>query len=394
MASNAQSMTNSAPMDAGQSRLIIKDVRGDLDIFLEKSKWTFDEVLRVLSQYWYDDAEIYATLENIQGRVEEGEDDYINSPGFRQQFKIDTWMQFRRLLYSDLMDPLTRLGAMSPFAKTPSATMYFEELAPRFFLRNFYDWGFGVITGNPNSGKTHFATIMMHMAGQEGFNVATNIDVVNPPAYMCYTTSFKELLLFCVNNCIEGRKTIIFLDEMPQFFNKKRTMSGEYLTFEKVLFLLRKVGGNMIGLVQSPRDVPKVMGEFSESYYQKINQKTLLFQRDRGNGSTEIHIIGNVPQTPLKYETKDWATFEVDLDIGKLQTYVAHIERGSNQLEAIRDYIMYVMEDEGDNKIRKQLTCISYLKEIGYTQVEIGQILDMEQGTVSRKLKQAREMKV
>jgi hypothetical protein len=378
-----------------QTKLLVQQARGELDLFFTLKKWSIQQINRVMYMFWYDDAEIMAMNETIKQRRErasDDDDDPINAESFRQTFEEKTWEQFRRVLFSDLMDPITRLGAMSPFTKLPTISDFFDERTPKFFLKNFYQWGFGTITGLPNSGKTNYACTMMEMAVEEKFKVATNVKINDSPEGIFYTTSFKTLLYECVCNQIKHHKTLIFLDEMPQFFTRKRATSGSYLTFEKVLFLLRKMGGNLIGIIQRASDIPSVVKEFSESYYQKINQKTLLFQRDRSPGSGELHIIGNIPETTLDYDTNDIASFTVDLDLNRLHDYISHIEESANQLEAIRDYIANVIDGGPDERANREIIAIKYLKtDCGLTQPQIAEVTGMAQGSVSRKLKEAKD---
>jgi hypothetical protein len=381
--------------DLGGRKLLIQEARGALDTFFKKDVWLSDEVIRVLNLYWYEEAEKQAMQEQIMRMFETAQEEYeqngeyinpLGDPGFREEFKMSTWGEFRKLLYSDFFDPLTRLGAMSPFPMIQGATDSFDERTAKFFLKNFYEWGFGVITGLPGSGKSDFACRLMEMALDEGFCVATNIKIRGDlPDGLRYTTSFKELLVICIDNLKAGKKTLIFLDEMPQFFTKKRATSGKYLTFEKVLFLLRKVGGNLIGLIQRPSDIPSVMAEFSKCYFQKLNKKTLLFQRDDAN----VHILGNVPGTTLDYDTRDQATFSVDLDLQALQEYISHLEKDADQLQAMKDFIEGGIADGNpDSELQERRIAMKYLRKIGKTQQEIADDIGTNQSEVSRRLRE------
>jgi hypothetical protein len=373
--------------DFEKSRLLIEEARAKLDIFFIKDFWNFDDVLRVMYYYWYEDAEIEVQKEFILKQMESGRD-ILSDSAFRQQFKISTYEQFRMLIYSDLYDTLSRLGNLDPFMKMPGATDRFDDKSNEFFLRSFKEWGFGVITGRPNAGKTNFACRLMQMAREMNFFIASNIKIDNPPEHIFFTTSFTKLLLHCVTNFLDGHRTLIFMDEVPQFFTKKRATSNSYVTFEKILFLLRKMGGNLISIVQRPADVPSVLQDFSQTRYQKLEKTLLMVEKEIRPGYMKTYILSSVPGTTLQYQTFHSASFKIDLDLDMMQNYLSSIEDDENQLVTIKEYLEFMLSNQDDNENFEamELITIRYLKDYNRMPFAvIGDIIGRSETEVKKK---------
>lgn len=382
--------------DFEKSRLLIEEARAKLDLFFTKDYWNFDDVLRVMYYYWYEDAEIESEKEFILQQMEMGKD-VLNDSGFRQEFKISTMKQFRMLIYSDLYDTLSRLGNLDPFVKMPGITDRFDDKSPEFFLRQFKEWGFGVITGRPNAGKSNFACTLIEMGLGMGFKIATNIKIDNAPENVFFTTSFTKLLLHCVTNFLNGHRTLIFMDEVPQFFTRKRSTSDKYLSFEKILFLLRKMGGNLISIVQRPADVPSVLQDFSQTRFQKIEKSVVMIEKEMRPGFMKIYVLNNVPGTKLEYQTYHSASFQIDLDIETLQNYLASIEDDENQLETIKDYLEFVISNQTDtvNFEAMEIITIKFLRDFNRMPYDrIGDIIGRSESEVKTKYNRGKKGEV
>ncbi len=358
-----------------EKKYLMQKARSRLDLFLEDWFWSYDLVENVITYYWADaelgEQWLHEAWELAVGRRLNSDEE------FRNAFISETRAQFAQRI--QVLDPLSQLASMNPYSTAHSEELTFQDVSPYFFLKAFYGWAFGVECGNPGSGKTDWACKIIEMALELGFAVVTNIQLTVVPKGVKYITSLKQVLETALDNLFKGKLTIAVLDELAQYFNKKQSMKKTFVDMEKLIFLFRKFGCNLISILQLPKDIPTVIEQFSSVYFQKLSREKLLFKR----GVNEAFIIKEVPGTKLKFKTHDPASFIIDVDVDALHGYVASLGPNDNKLEAIRKWL---------NATRNEVTpqeeniAIKVLWKKGMLQEEIGEIFGVTHQAISLRL--------
>jgi len=343
--------------DDGTKELLIRQVRADLDNWFEDPGWTVSEVKNavtyymtngeLISQFWekMEKPELRVKMDE-HGRIvkENGRPvlldipEYINTKHFRGMFEM--WIREDLRLQLMEMDTITRLGGMRayPFGSMKAESWF--DRTPWYYLKNFDPWGFGVIYGNPNSGKTDFAvTLIDDILALESYRtrlppsftpyrVVTNIKIKEPPSELTYTRKFSQMLLACLKNLLNhGCLTICVLDELSQYFARKKAMSKKYQDMERMIFLFRKPGGNLISIVQRPADIPSVVESFSETMFYKKSQTKLMIKH-----GAERTVINGIPPTRLHYDHRDPASFLVDVDMDDFHGFIMEAEESDESV--------------------------------------------------------------
>ncbi len=263
-----------ASADFAGNRFLAQIARSALDLFFEIDDPSLTEYHNVLTYYWEDQASASNQWNEVVEMWKKGE---LNSPEFRLQFEEMT----RRQLPLKLRNAtLSELAAMNPFSQSAAGSEPFVYKSPQFFLEEFMGGGgFGYVSGNPGTGKTSLVCTFMEMCPQVKLRVVTNIRILDPPPHIFMTRSFKQTMVRCIDNLTEGYLTLLVNDELGQYLKKKRAMSTGYVNMESMLFLLRKVGGNELGIVQRPEDLASVVMDFSTIHFQKTKRDAMIVRR-------------------------------------------------------------------------------------------------------------------
>ncbi|MDD3092039.1 MAG: sigma factor-like helix-turn-helix DNA-binding protein [Methanoregulaceae archaeon] len=358
-----------------EKKYLMQKARSWLDFFFMDRFWSYELVENVKTYYWMD-AELGEQW--CQEAWELWVEKKLNSDEeFRAGFISETKAQFaERIKY---LDPLSQLAAMNPYSTAYGDHLTFKDVSSYFFLKPFYEWCFGVVCGDPSSGKTDWACKVIEMAVQMGFAVVTNVELTVIPKGVTYANSLKKVLMVALDNLFAGKVTIAVLDELAQYFNKKQSMKKSFIDMEKLIFLFRKFGCNLISILQLPKDVPTVIEQFSSVYFQKLSREKLLFKRN----VNEAFIIGEVPGTELKFLTRDPASFVIDVDVEALHGFVTSLKHGTNKLKAIREWLEMTV-----NQVTPQEEAIAMkvLWKKGMTQEEIAEIFGVSRPAISQRL--------
>jgi hypothetical protein len=368
-------------------RFLAEKGRASFDLFLEDDAWTEREVKNVITHYFADprvgDIAWKKAMEYIPTELG------LNDPAFRDYFEDVAREQYAKKMAT--LDPLSQLAVMSPYSQAHAQEDWFDERSARFYLAPFLaSGGFGFVTGAPGTGKTNFTVLLMELALSMGIGVATNIKMIGSPEGVFMTRSFKDLLKYSLDNLKKGKFTIAFLDEVAQYFSRKRAMSKGYVNMEKMLFLLRKVGCNLVAIVQRPEDVASVIVSFSTIHYQKTKKNTMIVKRNES-----VYSIKGVPAADLKYDTLDPASFIVDVDMDALHDHIASMPPDADVFQAIGDFLLGEDTVEVTKAERMTVAKVLYMSEGNpytckrWTQQEIGDLLGVSKVTVHRWLEEA-----
>lgn len=368
-------------VDTGEIKYLAQKARMWFDIFSKDPQWSedYEECLNVVQYYWNDEKAKNEMFETIRNRIISGMTP--NDASFRNEFIWQTRVQWsKKLTY---MGELTQLAPMNPYNRALTSADSFIDRSEHFFLKNLKPFGYMTFTGDPGTGKTDTACSFMELCLRDPeFRVATNIWMKDGqyPENVQRVTKLSEAIVTCIDNQLRhGAITNLILDELPQVFNRKRATSGKYVNMEKMLLLLRKAGGNFLGIIQRPEDVPSVVESFSHVSIFKVEKDKMIFKRNR-----ETYVIKHVPGTKLPFDTKDMASFIMDIDMDELHEYVSNLDKQTNQLLAIRDYL----DARGKNTVTQGMinTAIRVLRDHrAFEWEDVGRIMGMHPSTAHRR---------
>jgi len=325
-------------------RYLSQKATAKLELFFMDKHWTVADIRRAIRSYAMELPWVQEQYRILNEKLATDPEWTPREPTYRLKMIDELNEQwFKRLQH---MGELSILASADPYNQAVKIADSYKEKSNYFFLKTFDPFGYATITGIPGSGKTHMAVNLMYMSVQgdrflkKPFRVATNIELLPKedevvPDGIRYCNRLSEAILICIENTTQhGALTNIILDELPQVFNRKRATSGTYVNMEKMLLLLRKVGGNFISVIQRPEDVPSVITSFSHCSMHKISHDMMVFKRD-----DETTTIKDVPPTPIEFNTRDIASFIIDVNMEGIHQLLTNLPKGTNQLEAIRDFL-------------------------------------------------------
>ncbi len=326
-------------MDVGEHRFLAQRAVWELHKLWEDNEWTREKLYNLFVSYYPCPEEVGAAIEALDSHLKKGKS--LNDEEFRLAIMKKTAICFNQTL--TMLDPITRVAAMSPYPPAVAAGLDFAELSPRFYLKPFEGAGrFGYISGPRGValgvGKTDVSLLFAEMLLSMGHCVATNIYVGDRIKNLSETMTLKNMMLTCIKNLLDGRLTTVILDGVPQFMEKERATSKEYVNTKKVLYLLRKIGANLMVIAQREKEIPTAISDMASLYIQKKRKDLMQYRR-----FSEIYTIKNVPPTSIRFETGDFETFIIDLDVDLLHDHIACLSReereGQGQLQAILDHL-------------------------------------------------------
>jgi hypothetical protein len=406
-------------MEAGESdetkELLIRQVRADMDEWFEDPWWTLSEVKNaatyylgnssLVDQFWQklEDPLLRPLMDEYGNQVKDDNGrpiyldikQYINTKHFRGMF--EKWIRDDMRIRLANMDVITQLGAMRAYPFSSMKGEYWSDRTPWFYLKNFNPWGFASIYGNPGSGKSDFACTLMEDALSMKyfttrlpsnfipFRIVTNIKINELPDGLVFTRKFSTMIATCIDNLLNySSLTLVILDELGQYFSRKTAMSKKYRDMEKMIFLLRKPSGSMIGIVQRPEDIPSVVESFSETHFYKKAPTKLMIKH-----GAKRTIINHVPPTNLRYDHRDPASLVIDIDMDDFHGFITEVmESGESVLPKMMGYLKSNRSFQlNDFQINNYIKVARLKREPRPTYEEIGWELGMSGSAISQRCK-------
>lgn len=154
----------------------------------------------------------------------------------------------------------------------------------------------------------------------KGVRAISNVAVPNDDPYakyFQYATRLSDMLIYLFENAIAGYFSVLVLDEMGMSYNRKRNMSRQNFGLEGTFRIIRKPSAVLIVITQNKElDLPDHMrrsDKGARTIIEKI-KKTEAIITVHGVGQLSKQRVHNIPDAPVKYETRSQASLAVDID--------------------------------------------------------------------------------
>ena len=355
-------------------RLLAQDSRKDFDIWRADPFWTAEDCDNIITFYWLDEDLKMDWRAEVYKQDRRGE---LNDPDFRTRLLNISLNQIG--LFLRTFDDLTRVAWMRAQSQLMTRDAFQWKYCPDDFWMDQYTGAgnFGMIYGPPGSGKSDLCVALMQKSLRVGHRDVTTILIPKDarPAGLTYCSSFRNIMLSCIKNLQEGYITDLFMDELGSIMNKKRAMGGRYVNVEDFVRIIRKLGGNFIGVIQDQQSTPTLISAFKPIIYNKLNKRTMTVKA----GLSFNTVIG-VERATMPFQTGDPAALTVDVNMAELNSYVGSLPEEADKYSAIYSYL--------ENASRKPTEverniAIKTLYLMGNTQEWIANLFGMTQANVS-----------
>jgi len=264
------------------------------------------------------------------------------------------YLSFNQRINSEYTDNISRMAVYS-FSKPVEFS--FEDLSDRFWTKWMTGGMSGYLTGAKGSGKTNFALLLCEIAMKTGFEIVSNVFVDDTRFKNGYIDSFGKLLIRVIDNELSEKKSLILLDEMTvSGMRKKRTMAKETLNLDEFDRLTRKFDSNTLYIWHLDSEIPTEVQQNASFTAHKFGDTSNTSDRKRAmivfrnNGIDLVFHVNNIPETKLRYDTKDIAPFVLDVPLSEvLKKTVEFQQRERNNkdlLRAIKSFIIEKMNED------------------------------------------------
>lgn len=176
-----------------------------------------------------------------------------------------------------------------------------------------FNAGSGILyTGYRGDGKTDMAFLHTYIGLMQSsnFRVLTNV-VTKETKYIKVINNDIEMF----NYLIKFKDNIIYimLDEGAVIQSSKRSMSNIAIYLDSFFYLIRKFNASLQYIVQRDMSALASARELSNFHYHKISKtEAYLYYREYK------FLIKNIPKSPIDFDTRAIASFDVMLDFQKI----------------------------------------------------------------------------
>jgi hypothetical protein len=191
---------------------------------------------------------------------------------------------------------------------------YSEDLA--FLVRRLFNqWKYPVIVvyGNPETGKTDFALLMVEIAKDLGVldSFASNINTYDTGETI---TSLEEENYWFEHQA--GTKCMV-LDEAGVHDDSRSPLSRLNREIRHGVFIIRKFKGHKIFILQELEDLDKWKhSELTGAFVKKKTFENEFIASIKTRWDADLYVFRDIPKTTIPYNTLDVAPYTLERQIG------------------------------------------------------------------------------
>jgi len=235
----------------------------------------------------------------------------------------------------------------------------------------FREGKFSYIYGVPDSGKTHFAVLIIELLLKKKYNVITNINITSKHENLHIVKDILTALEIAISN----KRSVLILDEMSIFYNKKKAMSKSNINIEILMKLFRKFHLSFCVVNQDAVGITPLMQNFAEKniIFFKGSKKTVKIKESDFNVS-----LSGVPETKLVFDTYDIGYFKMDMDLSSLLQIADNKNRGKfkERLQELKERgRVKKSKSKDDLELERKISILVRMREKGLSYSDISKEL-------------------
>jgi hypothetical protein len=204
-----------------------------------------------------------------------------------------------------------------------------EIYNPYLLIANFNEGKFGRWSGNPRSGKTNGACVLIEEWVSDGNLCISNIFKKTPSNTFDYVKDARGLFE-TVASYPRKKKWLFPYDEGgASGYGKGDASSLKARYMDKVCRIIGKLYGNVLYIDQRFLSVPQIVQDFATSKFHSIEPGIVHMELTDFPqlGSSFNRTVRHFPETSLPYDTRDIAAFEMNVNVEKLFQAMAGAEK-------------------------------------------------------------------
>jgi len=210
-----------------------------------------------------------------------------------------------------------------------------EIYNPDLLIANFNEGNFGEWTGPPRTGKTSGACVFIEQWISKNRLVVSNIFKKSETNAYDYANNARDLFGI-ISNYPRKKKWIFVYDEGgASGYSKAQAATLKSIYLNNVCRIIGKLYGNVLYIDQRQLSVPTTIQEFSTSRYHSIEPGMVHFELKHPMEFNRV--ISGFPKTSLPYDTRDIASFEMNINTDKMFQAMSGEKK---PYEALQDFLL------------------------------------------------------
>lgn len=294
----------------------------------------------------------------------------------RRSFNMTCRIQFAKKM--NRLDALSQIGALA--FEDPRDSERWISVNPLAWTA----WGTrgsnAIIRGAVKRGKTNLALLFAEYFIAAGYQVISNVIVVDAPKGYTYCPKLSSMLVAVCDARLSGMDVLLLMDESNLFWQKIETIMPKNISLAKLILTFGKMHANLVFISHYEELVPSIVSKTAVAVFEKKSVKECFVTVTEGI-RLKPKLLTGVPATTLKYDPDQLAYFSIDLNVDRLFDYMAALPAGSNQWEAVLGYVAKHSGEIGENELDPK-DIAKWLRKHGKSVREIAKLLNKSVSTI------------
>lgn len=204
-------------------------------------------------------------------------------------------------------------------------------------IMGYNEGNFGRWSGNPRTGKTNGACVLMERWTDKGNIVLTNIAKKEETNVFIHTPDAR-VLFESLSTIPREKKWIFIYDEGGLTDSKSHASTLHARYMNDVYRIIGKTWGNCLYIDQLYTKVPEAVETFASNIYHSIKKGEVYFEL---SGDIEFRrVLTDFPKTNLQYDPRDWAYFDSkSLNVEAMFAAVSGITNEKERYDAMASFL-------------------------------------------------------
>jgi hypothetical protein len=294
----------------------------------------------------------------------------------RRTFNMTCRIQFAKKM--NKLDALSQIGALA--FEDPRDSEKWISVNPQAWTA----WGTrgsnAIIRGAVKRGKTNLALLFAEYFIAAGYQVISNVIVVDPPKGYTYCPKLSSMLVAVCDARLSGVDVLLLMDESNLFWQKIETIMPKNISLSKLILTFGKMHANLLFISHYEELVPTIVSKTAVAVFEKKAVKECFVTVTEGI-KLRPKLLTAVPATTMKYDPDQLAYFSIDLSVDHLFDYMAALPGGTNQWKAVLDYVAKHRGETGEDQLDPK-DIAKWLRKHGRSERQIAEIVQRSPSTV------------